>query len=220
MQSLTKINVEELKNQILRLHPMRVRFRLSISEDDAYSILRAAFEAEVEYRNRQFQYNDAVKKQLQHLAKWLTQEDSKVSVMLCGTFGNGKSTMLRAFQQLLNYLRIPQPYSQGYYGIRVVDAKFIANLCRKDYDAFMKLARCDMLGIDDLGTEPCEVNDYGNLVTPMIDLLSKRYEEQLFTFITTNLQPKEIRERYGDRMADRLNEMVEKIIFVNDSYRG
>ena len=69
-----------------------------------------------------------------------------------------------------------------------------------------------MLGIDDLGTEPSEVLDYGNVYTPVIDLLTKRYEEQLFTVITTNLTPQQIREHYGDRIADRLNEMVKKIL--------
>jgi DNA replication protein DnaC len=37
--------------------------------------------------------------------------------------------------------------------------------------------------------------------------------------VTTNLKPAEIRERYGDRIADRLNEMMVKIIYRNDSYR-
>ena len=76
-----------------------------------------------------------------------------------------------------------------------------------------------MLGIDDLGTEPQEVMDFGNVVTPVIDLLTKRYDEQLFTIITTNLTPKQIRKHYGDRIADRLNEMVEKIVFNNGTYR-
>jgi DNA replication protein DnaC len=42
---------------------------------------------------------------------------------------------------------------------------------------------------------------------------------QLFTIITTNLTPSEIREKYGDRIADRMNEMMVKIIFNNDTYR-
>ena len=62
--------------------------------------------------------------------------------------------------------------------------------------------------------------DYGNVYTPVIDLLTKRYEEQLFTIITTNLTPQQIREHYDDRIADRLNEMVEKIVFKNGTYRN
>jgi DNA replication protein DnaC len=42
---------------------------------------------------------------------------------------------------------------------------------------------------------------------------------QLFTIITTNLTPAEIREKYGDRIADRMNEMMVKIIFNNPTYR-
>ena len=61
--------------------------------------------------------------------------------------------------------------------------------------------------------------DYGNVYTPVIDLLTKRYEEQLFTIITANLTPQQIREHYGDRIADRLNEMVKKIVFNNATYR-
>ena len=47
----------------------------------------------------------------------------------------------------------------------------------------------DVLGLDDLGTEQSEVLDYGNVYTPVIDLLTKRYVEQFFTIITTNLTP-------------------------------
>ena len=39
------------------------------------------------------------------------------------------------------------------------------------------------------------------------------------TLITTNLTPQQIREHYGDRIADRLNEMVKKIVFNNSTYR-
>ena len=76
-----------------------------------------------------------------------------------------------------------------------------------------------MLAIDDLGTEPAEVLDYGNVLNPAIDLLSARYTDQLFTVVTTNLTPKQIREHYGDRIADRFNEMFERIVFYNSTYR-
>lgn len=126
--------------------------------------------------------------------------------------------MLKAFQQLLNSLHIPKPYNDGAYGIQIVDAKYIAYPCKNNYEAYRKLITVNMLGIDDLGTEPSEVMDYGNVYTLVIDLLTKRYEEQLFTIITTNLTTSQIREHYGDRIADRLNEMMEKIIFKNGTY--
>ena len=123
------------------------------------------------------------------------------------------------YEQLLNALHIPKPYNEDTYGVRIVDAKYIAYLCKNNYEAYRKLISADMQGIDDLGTEPSEVLDYDNVYTPVIDLLTKRYEEQLFTVITTNLTPQQIREHYGDRIADRLNEMVKKIVFNNCTYR-
>ena len=76
-----------------------------------------------------------------------------------------------------------------------------------------------MLGIDDLGKEPAEIVDYGNILSPVVDLIEHRYDRQLFTVITTNLPPEKIREKYGDRIADRFNEMVGRIIFRNTTYR-
>lgn len=81
------------------------------------------------------------------------------------------------------------------------------------------MAEADILGIDDIGTEPAEVQDYGNFMYPIKELLAMRYDAQLFTVFTTNLEPKEIRQRYGDRIADRLNEMMTKVVYRNPTYR-
>ena len=220
IQLPSKIDVGHLKSILLQRRIMKPRFRLPMSAEQAYDCLLAATMAEVEFRHRIFCENDYVKAQLLQMANWLTSDSSKFGILFCGECGNGKSTLLKAFQQLLNYLAIPNPDSQGNYGIQITDSKYVAYLGRTDYPAFIKFSQKDMLGIDDLGTEPQEVMDFGNIVTPVIDILSKRYDEQLFTIITTNLTPKQIREHYGDRIADRLNEMVEKIVFTNGTYRA
>ena len=192
---------------------------MPMSMEQAYDHLLAAIMAEVAYRHRSFCANEYLETQLHDMAHWLTSPSSHFGILLCGGCGNGKSTILKAFQQLLNYLHIPKPYNNGTYGIQIVDAKYIAYLCKNNYESYRKLVSVDMLGIDDLGTEPSEVMDYGNVYTPVIDLLTKRYEEQLFTIITTNLTPQQVRGHYGDRIADRLNEMVKKIVFNNATYR-
>ena len=78
----------------------------------------------------------------------------------------------------------------------------------------MKEAKtCYVLAIDDIGLEPTEVLDFGNAINPVIEVLEHRYRQQLFTFITTNLTPKQIREKYGDRVADRFNEIMKCIVY-------
>jgi len=219
METTHKIDVEALKKSLLQSHPMKERFKLPMTEEQACHCLLAAIETEVTYRHRTFCPNEYLKKQLYEMAHWFTSPSSHFGIMLCGGCGNGKSTMLKAFQQLLNSLYIHKPDNDGTYGIQIVDSKYIAHLCKNNYEAYHKLISVYMHGIDDLGTEPSEVMDYGNVYTPVIDLLIKRYEEQLFTIITANITPQQIREHYGDRIADRLNEMVKKIVFNNGTYR-
>lgn len=180
--------------------------------------MKAAVMAEVEHRQMKFAENEALDKQLSLMAEWLTTNDHRFCLLLCGKCGNGKSTLVKAFQNLLNLLGLRDEYGNT-IGFSIVDAREIAWMCRDRHQEWRALSRRNMLAIDDIGTEPVEIQDYGNHLNPVIDLLYKRYDEQLFTIITTNLTPKEIRERYGERIADRLNEMAFRIVFDNDTYR-
>ncbi len=191
-----------------------------MSVAQASNALLAAVQAEVAYRRRTFSMTDALAEQIDRMATWLTGDSSKFAAVLCGGCGNGKTTLAKAFQNLLCYLNIPIPDSHGKaFWVRLCDAKEIAYIARTDYAAFLTLARTPMLAIDDVGIEPLEVMEYGNVVSPVVELLTKRYDEQLFTLMTTNLTPDGIRKRYGDRIADRLNEMAVVIPFKNSTYR-
>lgn len=218
-QPISALNAEALQSLLNRRLTMRERFRLPFSKEDAITALAMAVKTEVEFRQRQFVVTDELKNQLAQMADFLTSGCSKFGILLCGTCGNGKSTLVKAFQSLLNTLNLRNELRKENWGIRIITAREIANLCKIDFKAWHNLTRDPMLGIDDLGTEPLEVLDYGNVLNPVVDLLMKRYDEQLFTLITTNLRPQEIREKYGERMADRFNEMMEKIIYKNVSYR-
>lgn len=191
-----------------------------MSVAQASNALLAAVQAEVAYRRRTFSMTDALSEQIGRMAAWLTGDSSKFAAALCGGCGNGKTTFVKAFQNLLGYLNIPAPNGHGkVWGLRICNAQEIASIARTDYSAFLTLARIPMLAIDDAGIEPLEVMEYGNVVNPIVELLTKRYDEQLFTFMTTNLTPDGIRKRYGDRIADRLNEMAVVIPFKNPTYR-
>ena len=82
-----------------------------------------------------------------------------------------------------------------------------------------KLKNQELLFIDDIGTEPASVKRWGNEFSPVLELLYARYDRQLFTIATSNLKDSDFGERYGIRIADRMEEMFERIYYQNKSYR-
>lgn len=103
--------------------------------------------------------------------------------------------------------------------MRIIDAKSMVAICKSNYEDWKRLMYHDLLAIDDLGTEAREVMDYGNIINPTVDIITRRYENQFFTIISTNLTPPQISQVYGERIADRMREMMEIIPFTNTSYR-
>lgn len=171
--------------------------------------------AEVELRHRKFISDAATTEHIRLAAEWLTKENPKFGLLLCGACGNGKTTMAAAIRSLVAISNRDEPVYVYPY-----DARQVCEAARSSYNDFSVICSREMISLDDLGVEPAEVLDYGNVLNPVIELLSRRYNEQLFTIVTTNLTPPQIRQHYGDRVADRFNEMFDRIIFENSSYRG
>lgn len=199
--------------------PITSRFNIPVTTQQVEDMLLGAVMSQVKRRRMTFVNNEQLQNQLRQMAEWLTTDDHKCCCILCGLYGNGKSTLVKALQQLVNYLDLKDEYDNRRWSFRILDAKEIAWMCREERKEWNELRYVKMLAIDDLGTEPVEVMDYGNKQNPVIDLLYKRYDNQLTTIITTNLQPKVISEIYGERIADRLREIAHTIVFENKSYR-
>ena len=141
----------------------------------ARDALLAAVQAEVEYRRRPFSVTNALSEQIDRMATWLTGDSSKFAAVLCGGCGNGKTTFVKAFQNMLSYLNIPVPDGHGKtYGMRICNAREVAGVARTDYPAFLTLTRIPMLAIDDVGIEPLEVIEYGNAVSRVADQTLRR----------------------------------------------
>ena len=138
----------------------------------------------------------------------------------CRMCGNGKTTWLKAIRTLINSLNLRHPQTNSSYSVSLWNARELAYRCKDEYQEWARIARLPILAIDDFGTDPKEIISFGNCLTPMIDLITKRYEEQLFTLFTTNLTFSQIKEKYEERIADRLIEMVVPIRFGNGSYRS
>jgi len=219
-QQTQRLGVERLASQLLARKIIVPRFKFPLTENQAFELLLAAYKAEVAYRRRTFIQTDGTTEAIGKLARLLTAATSKFGVMFCGTPGNGKTTLLHALRSAINYL-----YDRGAFppdavakGMVLVAAKDLPEYA-KEYRAFHDLMRKPMLAVDDVGREPSEVLNYGNALTPVTDLIEYRYNAQLFTLLTTNLKASEISERYGRRIADRFNEMLEVIIFRDETFR-
>ena len=187
------------------------------TSEEMQLLLTAAYTAEVEYRGRTYTEDANVSRAIRTFADAVTEDTYKCGIMLCGLPGNGKTTLLHAFQNAVNLLNSGRAFGKS-VGIKIVPSREVTSSYR-DYEKFLSIANQELLGIDDLGEEPAEILDYGNAVNPMVELLEKRYDKQLFTIITTNLTPKGLSEKYGQRIRDRFNEMMRVITFDNGSFR-
>ena len=214
------INEEALRRLLQEQKISRPIFRLPMSQEQAIVVLRNAYMVEVTHRGRAFVYDDATRANIEALADALTAEKPKQGIMLAGNVGNGKTTLIQALKATIKIAKMQGWFDNGAQtGLRITDARDIAKLVAINPQEFDAIRRTALLAIDDMGKEPAEVLDYGNAYNPVIELMECRYNEQLFTIISTNLTPKQVREKYGNRIADRFNEMMNVIAFVHDTYR-
>ena len=220
-----KINVEKFKSWLTRQRTTKDLFRWDCKTDTAWGMLCAAYEVEVASRGMTCDMPESINQYLRTIAEMITTPSTKCGILLCGNCGNGKTTSMQAFVSVTKYLdalyrqeqmtqhKFPKPLD-----IQVTSARRLTQVVRDE--AVMKEAKtAAILCIDDMGLEPTEVLDYGNAHNPVIEVIEHRYKQQGFTFITTNLTPKQIREKYGDRVADRFNETMKCVVYTNPTFR-
>lgn len=194
---------------LLQQRITRTGFKINLPTEEVRILLTAAYRAEVASRNMKYQECEETNSAIKKMADALTTKSHKTGIVLCGTCGNGKTTLVRALQNSLVYLKLRDLVE---YGMPIVDAREVA-------DRMRECKTSPLLAIEDIGKEPTTKLDYGNVTNPIIEVLEHRYNEQLFTVISTNLTAKEIKEKYGTRIADRFNEMMNVIIFTGKSFR-
>ena len=190
----------------------RELFRWKIPTDTAWGMLVAAYSKAVTTRGMKCEIPEEVNGYLRTIAETMTTKSTKCGILLCGNCGNGKTTTMNAFLSVSKYLATPGIDMESTSARRIIQIA-------KDEEVMKAAKGIKVLCIDDIGLEPTEVLDYGNAINPVIEILEQRYQRQLFTFITTNLTPKQIREKYGDRIADRFNEMMKCIVYKNPTFR-
>lgn len=125
-------------------------------------------------------------------------KDTKTSWLLLGATGLGKTHLSTSVAKVV----IERGYDVVYESAQGMISDFEAVRFGRDYESRRdeRYAECDLLIIDDLGTEVS--NQF--TVSCIYNVLTERINKKLPTIINTNLSQSEIRERYADRITSRL----------------
>ena len=196
-------------------------FHLELPEEEFANILFACYINCVEERGRVFIRTPKLEEAIWEIAGKLTTPSYRFGMILTGSCGNGKTTMLRAIRKAIFYImnvnsKIIPDYCNLARSVPMISAKDIIENILVRRANYMEP---DILMIDDLGSEPTEVVHYTRIHTPLIDLLEARYARQKVTFISTNLSLTELGTKYKGRLADRFDEMMWDVAFTDDSFR-
>lgn len=130
-------------------------------------------------------------------------ETDTLNILLTGNTGLGKTFLLHCIENRL--------LDRGFSPICVTAYRLFETMRGAHFSdpekrqEFDELIHCDILLIDDLGTEPIMQNITREY---LFTLLNERLTQQRHTVIATNLSILELKELYGERVFSRLFDTV------------
>ena len=145
--------------------------------------------------------------------KFSVQSDS---LIFCGATGLGKTHLSTAVAR-----RVIERGFDVYYTTALQmfgdfeHARFGTNMGMESVVSLDRYTNCELLILDDLGTEVS--NQFTNSCLYMV--LNERINKGLPTIISTNLTGKEIKQRYTDRIASRILGDFKPLLFAGIDIR-
>ncbi len=139
---------------------------------------------------------------------------------LAGNLGTGKSTLMVAVKRFCYIYRDPRSPNLPSHMIWKHAKDIVCEYEESGAAALKEMAIMPKpLIIDDLGTENMSAMRFGNVRNTVEEVLSRRYDRQLMTMVTTNFTMDDVRQAYKDRIYDRVRESFSIIYFLGDSHR-
>lgn len=136
--------------------------------------------------------------------EWIDGYQVGKGLLLLGQVGTGKSSIAGALASTLG-----APVHASFWPVADMLAKMQDEFGQPQdgYNVRQKIDRRDGLVLDDLGTELPTAWQ----TKALTDVIAHRYDNGLTLIATTNLTPKMLGERLGERTVSRLHEMCELV---------
>ena len=156
---------------------------------------------------KSFNYFDLTIKQYEHLPAydevidWMVDTKRK-GLILMGDCGLGKSTILK-------YVIPAIFHAKKNKVLKCMPAKELGTVERNGTPFIL---------IDDVGTESIKIH-WGNKIDAVADAISYAEDNSMTLMLSTNLTPKELTEKYDERMIDRLRRCT-VVTFDGESLRA
>jgi energy-coupling factor transporter ATP-binding protein EcfA2 len=137
--------------------------------------------------------------------------DLQKGILLTGPVGCGKTSLMKLLRYIIPHKKTHKiiPCRNAVFGFNHIGFKTIEDYGNENYYCF-----------DDLGIEPTG-RHFGKDCNVMGEILLSRYDlfvkSKIKTHATTNLNAKELEERYGNRVRSRMRELFNLIAFDKKS---
>ena len=139
----------------------------------------------------------------ERVASWLNDNGGR-GLFLYGTCGRGKSILCR---YVLPAILLK-------YAGRVVSVFDIQDM-NKDIDLVLSK---HVISLDDIGTEEVSIK-YGERRMAFAEVMDAAEKHGKLVIVSTNLNERDLRERYGDRVLDSIKATTTRVKFVGESLR-
>ena len=145
-------------------------------------------------------------------------EDTYQNILLCGNTGVGKTFLLNCIAKEILDMTYTVVYLTSFKLFDIlakhIFSKEIEEKNETDYQ-FQYIFNCDLLIIDDLGTE----NVNGFIASQLYQCVNERHLNQKSTIISTNLCVEDIRNLYSERVLSRLSSNYKFLKIIGNDIR-
>lgn len=211
MESFEKYLQDIRQNTGIRRLPISPNYGATM-QGAVNTFVRVA-DAMLEWKGIRYDYESMRPYVIQLLAWALLDEDNYVPTrgfLYKGPTGKGKTFLMQVFANWLKAFKCSY-LSNGKempMNLEIVSARRIAAEYTDERDGgaqvIQRYSEMPLLCIDDIAAEGREQNNFGNRLNVVNEILDRRYEKNLITFATTNLDRLTKEDGFDDRMRRRI----------------